>query len=387
MNQINNDLILCLRAALLSERVCCDVENCIPLAQRHGVTHLLYYAVNLLPPEQRPGDELCGLLKRKTYGAVLREAAQQQKLDELYRRMEASQIRCVALKGIVLKAAYPKPELRYMADIDILIDPNDAEKLRRHFEEMGCRVLNFDQGETDLYVSPEGLTFEIKRTLRSESFNPATEVFLDKLLSIAKPLPDYRYVSSLPNEEHYAYVLCHMVKHLLNGGVGVRPVMDVWICKNNLQMDEIRLKRLLAELKLTDFAEKIEHLASVWFSDAEKTPLDEELGEYILNSGAFGSEEHRVADRMIHRKNGTNRVTYVLTRLFPPYRTMRYYYPILRSWAVLLPIFWIWRMIYAVIFRRGKLAEEVGAIGEANSQMLEQRIAFYGRCGINISEK
>ena len=65
---------------------------------------------------------------------------------------------------------------------------------------------------------------------------------------------------------------------------------------------------------------------------------------------------------------------------------MRNRYPLLRKLPILLPFFWIWRSIYALIFRGGKLKEEVGAVSETNQQLLQKRLDFYHRCGINITE-
>ena len=387
MEQMNKDLIACLRSALFDECFNCDIVTCIPLASQHGLSHLLYYALAKLPQENRPDELLCAGLKRKAYASLIREAAQQRTVEALFDRFEEAAIRCVPLKGIVVKKFYPKPELRYMSDIDLLVDAERTADVRRIFEEMGAHVLNYEQGDTDLYITTEGLVFEIKRTLRGEGFNQATVRFLNDLLSLASPMKDRKYVSDLPNEEQYAYILCHMVKHLLDGGVGVRPVMDLWFCKKNMQLNEEKLAALLAELKLTEFAQKAEHLASVWFGSEKETPMDAELGEYILSSGSFGSEEHRVADRMLQNKGQKSRFTYALARFFLPYKTMRRYFPVLGKWPILLPAFWVWRLIRAIFFRRAKLTEEISAVGDASSRTLSQRLEFYSRCGIDISEK
>lgn len=385
MDETNKNLISCIRAALGGECVDFDVRECIPLAYRHGVLNLLYYAIAQSEANQTP-NEVKEELKRQTIGSVFRETLQQQKIEEIYKCFEASKIRCVALKGIVIKSLYPKREMRYMSDLDVLIDETKAELARDHMLELGCSVLKYGRGDTDAYFTPQGLNFEIKKTLADESFNEPTKRFLENILSCAEPMDGFDYICELPNEEHYAYILCHIVKHLLNGGVGIRPIMDVWICKNHMQLDQERLTRLLEELKLTEFAETVEHLASVWFGDAEPTPIDDELGGYILCSGSFGTEEHRVADRMLSGKSGKSKFSYMWKRFFLPYSTMRRYYPVLNRWAILLPAFWIWRAIYAVLFRRGKLRKELGAVGDANRQLLQGRLDFYRRCGINTKE-
>ncbi len=385
MDKINTDLISCIRAALYGQAIDCDVAKCIPAAYAHGVINLLYYAAMKLPVGNRPNSEVLSMLKHRAYAGVLRETLQSKVLEELYRRFESSQIRCVALKGAVLKELYPKPELRHMSDIDILIDAAKASEVRKHFEEMGCEVLKFDiQGNTDQYLTREGLNFEIKKTLSNESFNMQTHKFTQDLLLYARPLPGYDYICRLPNEEHYAYILCHIVKHLIDGGVGVRPIMDVWICKNKMEMDRPKLSRLLKKLKLEKFAENVEHLASVWFGEAEETPLDTELGRYILGSGAFGTQEQRVTDRILTKTSNKSVVKYIFRRVFPPFRAMRNYFPVLQKIPVLLPFYWIWRIIYAGIFRRKKLSNEIRTVTDIDAEKLQNKAEFYKRCGINI---
>ena len=125
----------------------------------------------------------------------------------------------------------------------------------------------------------------------------------------------------------------------------------------------------------------------MWFGAEEAALLDTELGDYILSSGSFGSEEHKVADRMLQNKNQKSRFGYIFARFFLPYSTMCRHFPVLRKCPILLPVFWFWRAIRAIFYRRGKLSEELGAVGEANTEKLAQRLDFYTRCGIDISEK
>ena len=382
MTETNAALISCIRAALKEDSVNCEVEAYMPYAYRHGVMNLLYYSA----AQSEIPEGLKATLKQQAYAAVLREVAQQATLDELYRRFEASKVRCVALKGIVLKSLYPKPDMRYMSDIDILIDPSDASIAFEHSKQMGWTEVNYNTGDTDSYRSPEGLNLEIKKDLKPEAYNPRTEAFLGKILDLAEPMDGFEYVCSLPNEEHYTYLLCHIVKHMLNGGVGIRPIMDIWICKNHMPLDQMKLSALLEELQLTDLAQTVEHLASVWFDEAESTELDDELGDYIVSGGAFGTEERRVADRMLIGTESKNKFGYMWSRFFLPYTTMRNRYPILRKLPILLPLFWIWRLIYALLFRGGKLKEEVGAVSDMNQQLLQNRLDFYHRCGINIEK-
>ena len=382
MHQVDMNIVACVRAALTGEETDFDITKCFSSAYRHGVLNLLYYGFLRSKSKDQLDDQLIKKLKQASVSGILREIAQTKIVDELMRRFEASKIRCVTLKGAAIKNLYPKPELRGMSDIDILIDASMAPVVRNHLQELGCEVLNFDQGTTDLYCTKEGIVLEIKRTLTDEAINENARRFLEELIYRAEPIEDHQYVCRLPNEDHYAYILHHIVKHFINGGVGIRPIMDVWICRNKMQLDETRLAVLLEELELTKFAETVEHLAFSWFGDTKANALDSEIGAYVVSSGSFGTEERRVLGRMQSKTDG-KRVFYIFRRLFPTYQSMCASFPVLKKMKILLPFFWIWRMIYAGIFRRGKLRAEIETVSKANEEALQQRIDFFRRCGLN----
>ena len=60
----------------------------------------------------------------------------------------------------------------------------------------------------------------------------------------------------------------------------------------------------------------------------------------ILLSGTYGTRAMRVKNRM----GGGHRLSYLLTRAFPPMRKMKRDYPVLRRLPVLLPACWVARL-------------------------------------------
>ena len=52
------------------------ILDCLPLAQKHGVANMLYYALPYLPAEQQPQRQERKLLKELAYAAAAREALQ-----------------------------------------------------------------------------------------------------------------------------------------------------------------------------------------------------------------------------------------------------------------------------------------------------------------------
>lgn len=359
-----------------------DYEKIVHLAQCHGVLNMLGDAIAKLPISLRPEESILKYLKKAAFSAAVRSNIQGEELEVLKDIFRNNGIAAILLKGAVLKDLYLQSEHRHMSDIDILIGQGQGELINRILCNLGWTCLRFDNGSTDIYISDSGMKYEIHRDVSDEGFNEPTVVFLENLVTHAECRT--AGFANLPYEEHYAYILCHFVKHLLNGGIGVRQVMDIYLCRKKWEFDEEKLNRLLAELELTEFAATIERLANHWFGNGEGDSVTEELGEYILGSGVFGKEEQKVADRMLKEEKKQSKLSYVWSRLFPSYKTMCFYYPVLKKWSILLPVFWVWRMIYALIFRRDKLKREVTTVSETDREAVRQRAAFYQRCGLNV---
>lgn len=360
-----------------------DYPGIIALAQYHGVTNLLSYAIAPLPKELQPEEALKKYLKRHSYASTTREVLQEKEFLLIREAFSKESIRALPLKGAVIKHLYPRPEMRHMSDVDLLISPEDRLQVRGCLEQLGFRAERFGLGDTDDYFGPNGIKYELHHDLSEESFNNKSCSFVSGLLALSEGDPKQGFLT-LSNEAHYVYVLCHFIKHFLNGGIGVRQVMDVYLCRREWSFDEPRLQQLLKDLELGIFAENLEQLASHWFNGGEENEITRELGDYIMGSGVFGREDQKVADRLLKGENGKNRRTYLRTRLFPSYKTMCFYYPSLKKLPILLPFYWVWRILYALLFRRGKLRNELATVGETDQSALHRRASFYQRCGLNV---
>lgn len=359
-----------------------EFEKIVQIARHHGVLNVLGDAVAKLPLSARPDESILKYLKKAAFSAAVRSNIQGEELEVLKDTFRNNGIVAILLKGAILKDLYLKSEHRHMSDIDILIGRSQGELVNQILCRLGWTCLRFDNGSTDIYISDSGMKYEVHRDVSDEGFNEPTAVFLGNLVMRTECCT--AGFANLSSEEHYAYILCHFVKHLLNGGIGVRQVMDIYLCRKKWTFDEEKLEKLLGELELREFAATVERLANHWFGNGDGDSVTEELGEYILGSGVFGKEEQKVADRMLKEEKKQSKLSYIWSRLFPSYKTMCFYYPVLKKWSILLPVFWVWRMIYALIFRRDKLKREVSTVSETDGDIVRQRAAFYRRCGLNV---
>jgi len=353
----------------------------LTLAELHSVTGFLYPPLKKVLPL---GDPVLSELKKQSFSAATRDSLREKELTQIYSACTREQIPVLPLKGSVIKVLYPHPELRHMSDVDLLIHEEDGTKMRALMEGLGHTFHKVDAGDTDVFVSAIGLNYEIHRRLDGEGFSPKSMSFAGRLREYSRPMVEGSYLMELPWEEHYIYILCHFIKHFIYGGVGVRQLCDLYICYTKWDMDPVRLDALLEELELKDFHATLKALWEYWFLGGEGSDLLEELGTYILHSGVFGNEEQRATDRLL--ADGSNG-SYVLARLFPPYSTMKGYFPVLQKVPILLPAMWGWRAVRAVLFRRRKLAMELSAYSSTSQDVLDSRRGFYRKCGLSVYQE
>lgn len=358
-----------------------DFPAIFALADKHAITSLLYPPLKKVLPIS---DPFLSDMKKRSFSAATRESMQSKELSGIFAACEKAQIPILPLKGCVIKHLYPYPELRFMSDADLLIPREEERNMKALLQDMGFRFHKVDTADTDVYISPVGMTYEIHKCLKEEGFHEPSKEFADKLLELSHAQPSFTYVRQLPPEEHYIYILCHFIKHFIYGGIGIRQLTDLYVYQRNQEMDPQKLCVLLEKLGLQQFHDSLQTLWTFWFENGTGGDLTLQLADYILSSGVFGSEAHRATDRFL--ANGQGR-KYFLHRLFPPYRTMSGYFPVLKKAPILLPFLWIWRILRALLFRRSKLKYELHSVGHTEAQLIQERRNFYYSCGLSVYEE
>ena len=266
-------------------------------------------------------------------------------------RLEEAGIWYMPLKGSVLKTLYPKTGMRQMADSDILFDPTRADDVRGIMESLGFTTEHFGTGTHDVYHKPPVLNFEMHRALFGPSHdNRFAEYYADVKSRLVKDEGNafgYRFTP----EDFYIYITVHEYKHYSSGGTGLRSLLDtyVYLKKNGDTLDRACIAGELDKLGIADFEAQNRSLALHLFGGEELTTDEEEMLGVFLESGAYGTVP-RWAENQVRRRG---RAGYLLSRTFPSYKVMVCLYPVLKSLPVLLPVFWIWRLVRALAMKRG----------------------------------
>ena len=274
---------------------------------------------------------------------------------EISEVLEKEKIPFLPLKGTVLRKYYPDPSLRTSSDIDVLIRKEDIHRAVKTFTEgYGYKtVIIGDEHDVSL-MTPSGVHLELHYKLIEKM--PKAEKILDNVWNFAVKNKGSEYQYHLPSEYFLFYHIVHMARHFIYGGIGVKPVIDLYFIKNGMGVDLEKAYEILKKAELYTFTKEIEYLFDVWFSGAPHTEISKEIHRYIMLSGTYGTLNNAIVTSQI--KNGGKFKT-LLKRIFLPYNDLKTFYPILVKHPILYPFYQVKRWFRILLFSRKRVKTEV----------------------------
>lgn len=305
------------------------------LSKRHDLAHLVGEALDKNGLFTDDSEVKKRFLSERDM-AVYRYGQQKYEYNRICNALEKAEIRFIPLKGSVLRDYYPAPWMRTSCDIDILVKPED---LQHAIDVLGTE-LNYKYDGTGKFdanmFSPSGVHLELR-------YNPsAVSEHSKKVLSTIwdNVVDKNEYKLMLTNEMFYFYHMEHMAGHFVIGGCGVRFFLDACILNRTLNFDTDLKRKLLADSGLDVFADSVEKLCECWFGTGAGNQLLDDMEAYVLYAGIYGRMETRVA---IDQKEKGSRFHYLISRVFPPYKELKYMYPRLQNCPILYPFYIIKR--------------------------------------------
>lgn len=353
------------------------------MAKLHCVEAMAFYGAC---DQIKSDEELYKKWKRSRDIAQVQSLMQTEENRNVCEELSRAGIRFMTFKGLELKHLYKQDDLRQMADIDLLIDPENAQKARQLMESLGYETIGFGEREPDNktmehhdeYFKAPFVTVEIHRQLML--VGDKDQEYYDDVFDRAIPDKELPGAFKLGPEDMYIYLLAHFHKHYKRMGSGIRSVMDIYMYQQRYgeSLDWDHIEKELKIFGIYDFALKMESLAYRWFKGAETvyTPQKmiglsgeeyKQLQRNILLAGNYGSREYAKARMMgeAKAKNSlTGRMSYIFQRVFMNSEDMKKAYPGLRRHPVLLPFYWIYRLIDSCLHKQGAIRRELGLLRE-----------------------
>lgn len=308
-----------------------DWKRFFGLCKFHDVVNTVYFAIK--DCENVP-ENVIRKFEEYFFITVAKQADEEHILKQIEARLAKLNIDLAYLKGKVIRELYPCKEMRYSSDIDILIRPENCEKVS---QVMACLGFNqtFSGVNEDIYKKEPYLNIEFHKTLLS----PITKVSRVYDYDFSKTRKVHDNIYKLSDNDLFIHTLVHIVQHMENGGIGVRFFLDIYLMKKNLRLDENYIKVNLEKYGLYEFYQNVIKLCSMWFSgqQGDETTLD--FAQFVLNSGTYGTSASEYIT-YTDEKGGHP----LLNRIFPPANVISFRYPIVLKKPYLLPFYRIKRL-------------------------------------------
>jgi len=273
-------------------------------------------------------------------------------------------VKVVVIKGAAAAMNYPRPELRCMGDIDLLVGRGDFEKAYHALKNAGYESEQTLERYDRRHIGFKTKTTEIELHERfsvgeaTQRGSALDEYVLNGIESLRTVKVSAYTIPALPPLENGLVLLEHMNQHL-SCGLGMRQIID-WMMFVERELDEelwnggfLKCARDTGLYRLaigvTAMCEKYLGLkTSIPFVCEDKT-LPDTLLEYIMNHGNFG-----IADR-----TGAKSAR-ILRSLKSPWATLRRAqsigadtWKLLDKMPFLKPFAWIYQL--SVWIKRAKI--------------------------------
>ena len=325
-------------------------EKIYKLSKKHDLAHLIGHA--LKKSNIKIDEDLQKSFERTMNVALFRYVKSSYDLEAITCALEKAQIRFIPLKGSVIRKYYNEPWLRTSCDIDILISEADIEKTKKVFIEELNYIYETTWNYELSFSTPSKTHIELHHVLNDDV--KAVDTVLSSVWERSNPAPGHSYLYEMRDEMYYFYHIAHMAKHFVNGGCGIRPFIDIWVLNHSCTFDEEKRDRLLDEAGLLQFAKAAEDLSEAWINNKPHSSLTEQLEQFILSGGAYGTVENRV---VVQQAITGGKFSYILSRIYLPYDQLKLTYPNLEKRKWLFPFYQVKRWFR--VFKRGKLKKSM----------------------------
>ena len=323
------------------------------VASKHSLASAAYVALEQVIRTADIPDAARAAWSRERDLATVQHVRHTTAFAELTTAFSKEGIRFLPIKGFIIKALWTHPELRTMADMDIVVDEEDFERAGSLLVSLGY-ALDHDGEVHYSYTKNKFINVELHRML----YDGATESFSDWT-----PKSDAPYWYEMPYPDLVSFLLRHAYKHYESGGCGLRAVFDFYLLFERYGRPEsvLGLPERLEREGLSEFSAVILALIDRWFLGKDDPAL-EEVATYIATGGVYGTLDNGVS-YSINKKG--SKAKHVLARIFPPVKVIRRRYKWANKCPILIPAAYVVRFFSAIF--DGKARREMQSVGKKRS--------------------
>ena len=391
MEKLQREFLLILKSGLTGGKtevsVTFDSVEALKLAVKHKVESLFYYGIKNSGIYMDP--DALDILRERVIALAAKQVRQSNACRELYEKFREKGVSFMPLKGAVMKDMYPKADMRYMGDVDILIKDEEYPIIKEIMTEQG---FSFKTESSHEYVweKEDALYAELHKEL-VPLYNRDYHAYYENSWSLAKEETENGFVMS--DEDFFIYIFTHLANHYRNSGIGIKHFVDIWLyIKEKPDIDKEYIENEIRKLGLIDFIRNVADLLNVWFEGGKETEKTDFMTNWIFSRGAYGNPMNISTSMALRKVNDSGKgaglkYRLYIRRLFLPYRNMCRQYPILKKAPYLLPFFWVVRITEAVLFKRERIMGEKERIDSLDKDKVEEYKRNLDYVGLEFPEK
>lgn len=324
---------------LRSELTIENYKELFCLSRKHDLSHIV--ASGLFHAGLLGDDEMSQAFHQELMRAVYRDAQRDYAISLTNDLLEQAQIPHINLKGSVIRHMYPQSWMRTSCDIDILIHKSDIGLVEKILCENNYIRLKDSSTHDYNFVSPNKIHIEVHHTLTQDGkMSLADELLKSVWDDYTIPSEKCIYRNNITQELFVVYHLAHMGRHLLHGGCGIRPVIDLWLINKQHSADPQKLDAMLTSCNLKALYDATLELSRVWLESHKHNEKTEQFERYILCGGVYGSTTNAAK---MKAANGVSKGRSFFNLMFLSKENLEVLYPALKKYPILYPFYQIKR--------------------------------------------
>ena len=202
-----------------------DWQRLFNRGRQQSLVGVLNEAAHRVPENQVPGESLLQEWDERTAKIGRIYNVHEQHVAELEALLGRLGLHGCILKGTGLAHLYPHPERRMCGDIDLWV-AGDRDAIIKTFEDAGipiygilyqeCKAGIFLDTEVEIHFHP------------SKMYNPFSNARLQRFFERNTPIRNDVTITFPDAKFNAVFCMAHMFRHYLEGGIGMRQMMDYY---------------------------------------------------------------------------------------------------------------------------------------------------------------
>lgn len=329
----------------------CDIDELYNLSNALGITSIIGYTLNK-----------CSIKNDKFENSIYKSLNKYERIINARNELDKllnNKYQYLYIKGYTISKYYDEPYIRYSSDMDIIVEEEKYDEICKLLLKHNYKIKRRDKQEITL-KSPNNITIDLHRyyTLDNDKFE---EIFGNC----------FNETHELDINYNYVFNLAHCLKHLKSGILKYRFFIDLYYLRDLI--DVKKTNELLVKTNLDTFNKNVNSYLDCILGKKEYSKNDLKIEEFIFSC----ANDMGIRNRIAINSYGKSKFSYLLSRVFIPYDLISEEYPILQKYKVLLPVYYVKRIIrISTGIRKDYAINEVRNNGSINSEEIKEMHEF-----------